>query len=67
LRQEDFMSTPSGSLLERVIRAISRGAVPIDASQCDGACVVNAPADAHEARFDGDADRQAPIRWLSLR
>lgn len=29
------MSTRSGSFLERFIRALSRGAVPIDASQCE--------------------------------
>jgi hypothetical protein len=61
------MRTSNRSFLERVIRAIRRGAVPVDASQCDGACVVQAPADAIKARRDGEADRQAPIRWISLR
>jgi hypothetical protein len=61
------MSTGNGSFIERVIRAITRGSIPIDASQCDGPCVVHAPADAAEAQRDGESDRQAPIRWLSLR
>ena len=34
------MSTHKGSFLERVIRAITRGTIPIDGSQCDGPCVV---------------------------
>lgn len=61
------MITRSGSFLERVIRAITRGAIPIDASQCDGPCVVHAPADAMKAQRDGATDRQSPIRWVSLR
>lgn len=61
------MSGGKGSLIERVIRAITRGAIPIDASQCDGPCVVHAPADATKAQRDGETDRQSPIRWVSLR
>lgn len=61
------MSTRSGSFLERFIRALSRGAVPIDASQCDGACVVQAPAATSQSQHDREADRQSPIRWLNLR
>jgi hypothetical protein len=61
------MSVGNGSFLERVIRAITRSAVPIDASQCDGPCVVHAPADAMKAQRDGGSDRQSPIRWVSLR
>jgi len=61
------MSTYSRSFLERVIRVVTRGAVPIDASQCDGACVVHAPADATKAQREGDTERKDPIRWLSLR
>jgi hypothetical protein len=61
------MSTQSSSFLERLIRAITRGAVPIDASQCDGPCVVQAPADATKAQCDGETERRDPIRWLSLR
>ena len=61
------MSTRSGSFLERVIRAISRGSIPIDGSQCDGPCVVKTPADATTAQRDGKTERQSPIRWLSLR
>jgi hypothetical protein len=61
------MNTRSGSFLNRVMRAITRGAVPNDASQCDGPCVVHAPADAMKAQRDGATDRQSPIRWLSLR
>lgn len=61
------MSTRSGSFLERFIRALTRGAIPIDASQCDGPCVVHGPVDASKGQRDRDADRQAPIRWLSLR
>ena len=37
------MSMRNGSFLERVIRAITRGTIPIDASQCDGPCVVTPP------------------------
>ena len=61
------MSTYSRSFLERVIRAVKRGAVPIDASQCDGPCVVQAPADAAKAQCAGETERKDPIRWLSLR
>jgi hypothetical protein len=61
------MSTPSNSFLERFIRAVTRGAIPIDASQCDGPCVVQSPAEAAKARHDGAAERRDPIRWLSLR
>ncbi len=61
------MSTRSGSFFQRVIRAIARGSVPVDASQCDAQCVVKAPADSAQARCDRDPDRQEPIRWLSLR
>lgn len=46
------MSTHSGSFLERVIRAIARGRVPVDAQK---------------KHCDRHADRQSPIRWLSLR
>ena len=53
--------------LERVISAITRGSVPIDASQCDGPCVVKAPADAATAQRDGKNERQSPIRWLNVR
>ena len=38
------MSTSNGSFLERFIRVFTRGAIPIDASQCDGPCVVHSPA-----------------------
>jgi hypothetical protein len=61
------MRTRNRSFLERVVRAITRGAVPIDASQCDWACVVQTPTDAIKAQRDGEADRRAPIRWISLR
>ena len=61
------MSVGKGSFFERVIRAITHGAVPIDASQCDGPCVVHAPADAIKAQRDGATDRQSPIRWVTLR
>ena len=61
------MRTHKGSFLERVIRAITRGSIPIDGSQCDGPCVVHAPDDATKAQRDGDTERQSPIRWLSLR
>jgi hypothetical protein len=60
------MNTRSGSFVDRVIRAITRGALP-DVSQCDGPCVVHAPADAVKEQRDGATDRQSPIRWLSLR
>jgi hypothetical protein len=61
------MSTQSSSFIERVIRTITRGAVPIDASQCDGPCVVHAPADAIKAQCDAETERRDQIRWLSLR
>jgi hypothetical protein len=61
------MNTRNGSFLERVIGAITRGAVPNDASQCDGPCVVHAPASATQAQGDGESNRQSPIRWVNLR
>ena len=61
------MSTSNGSLLERFIRAVTRGATPIDASQCDGPCVVHSPAAASESQHDNEAARQEPHRWLNLR
>jgi hypothetical protein len=61
------MSTSSRSFLERFIRVVTRGAIPIDASQCDGPCVVQAPATASQSQQDRHDDRQAPIRWLNLR
>ena len=61
------MSTPKSSFLERFIRTLTRGAIPIDASQCDGPCVVRAPAAAAQSQHDRDADRPAPIRWFNLR
>jgi hypothetical protein len=61
------MRKQSTSFIERVIRAVTRGAVPIDASQCDGPCVVHAPADAIKAQGDGGGERRNQIRWLSLR
>lgn len=61
------MSKQSGSFLERFIRALARGSVPIDGSQCDGPCVVNGPVDASKTQRDGDGERQSPIRWLNLR
>jgi hypothetical protein len=61
------MTTRSSSFLERFIRAITRGAIPIDASQCDGPCVVQAPGDATKAQRDAETERRDPIRWLSLR
>jgi hypothetical protein len=61
------MSPRNSYFIERVIRAITRGAIPVDASQCDGACVVQAPADAIKAQRDGQTDRQAPIRWFGVR
>jgi hypothetical protein len=61
------MNTRNGSFLERVIRAITRGAIPIDASQCDGPCVVHGPSDAAKVQRDNETDRQSPIRWISLR
>jgi hypothetical protein len=67
VRQEDFMSTSSGSFLERFIRVLTRGSIPIDASQCDGPCVVHAPAASSGSQRDREAERQSPIRWLNLR
>lgn len=61
------MSTASGSFLERFIRTLSRGSVPIDASQCGARCVAHAPAAAAQSQRDREAGRQAPIRWLNLR
>ena len=61
------MSTRSGSFFQSVIRAIVRGSVPVDSSQCDAQCVVKAAADSAQARGDRDCDRQDPIRWVSLR
>lgn len=61
------MSTPGSSFLERLIRAITRGAIPVDASQCDGACVVQSPVVACESQHDPEADRQSQIRWLNVR
>jgi hypothetical protein len=61
------MSTQSRSFLERFIRAVTRGAVPIDASQCDGPCVVHAPGDSTKAERDGESERGDPIRWLNVR
>ncbi|HEY7642292.1 MAG TPA: hypothetical protein VH814_21340 [Steroidobacteraceae bacterium] len=61
------MSKPGSSFLERFIRAITRGAIPIDASQCDGPCVVHSPAAASQLQQDPEAQRQSPIRWLNLR
>ena len=60
------MNTRSRSFLERVIGAITRGTVP-NGSQCDGPCVVHAPASATKAQSDRESDRQAPIRWVNLR
>ena len=59
------MSKGNGSFLERIIRAVTRGSVPIDASQCDGPCVVHSPSDATKAQRKNK--QQAPIRWLNLR
>lgn len=61
------MNTRSGSFLTRVIRSLTRGSVPIDASQCNGPCVVRSPSDATTLRRDGETDRQSPIRWVNLR
>lgn len=61
------MSTPKGSFLERFIRAITRGAIPIDASQCDGPCVLHAPGATSQTQHDREKERQSPIRWLNLR
>ena len=61
------MSTGKSSFLERFIRAVTRGAIPVDASQCDGPCVVQSPADAAKARCDGETEQRDPIRWLNVR
>jgi hypothetical protein len=61
------MSKGRGSFFQRVIDALARGSIPIDGSQCDGPCVVNAPAEVAQARCDQDAERQSPIRWVNLR
>jgi hypothetical protein len=61
------MSTPSGSFLERFIRVLTRGAIPIDASQCDGPCVTHSPAATSQSQHDCEAERRSPIRWLNLR
>ena len=61
------MSTRSSSFFQRLIRALARGSVPIDGSQCDGPCVVNGPQDVQQAQRDRESERKAPIRWLSLR
>jgi len=61
------MSKTSSSFLERFIRALTRGAVPIDASQCDGPCVVHSPAATSQLQRDREAEKQSPIRWLNLR
>ena len=60
------MSTSNGSFLERFIRVLTRGAIPIDASQCDGPCVVHSPA-ASQSQQEREGDRQEPHRWLNLR
>ena len=60
------MSTPNGSFLERFIRAVTRGSVPVDASQCNGPCVVRPPG-ATSQQPDREGERQAPLRWLNLR
>jgi hypothetical protein len=64
---EDLMGTHRSSFLERIMRAVTRAAIPVDASQCDGPCVVHAPVDASKAQREGESERQEPIRWLSLR
>jgi hypothetical protein len=61
------MSVGKGSFFKRVMRAIAPGSVPSDASQCDGPCIVHAPAGAMKGQRDGETDRQSPIRWVSLR
>ena len=61
------MSTSNGSFLERFIRIVTRGAIPIDASQCDGPCVVHSPAAASPSQQNREDDRQEPHRWLNLR
>ena len=61
------MNTRNSSFLDRVIRSLTRSSVPIDASQCDGPCVVHSPSDAAELQRDSDTDQRSPIRWVSLR
>jgi hypothetical protein len=61
------MGNRNGSFFERLISSLVRGNVPIDASQCDGPCVVNGPADAGQTPCDRDSERRDPIRWVSLR
>ena len=61
------MSKGNSSFLERFIRAITRGAIPIDGSQCDGPCVVQSPADVAKAQCDGECEQRDQIRWLSVR
>ena len=61
------MNIRSGSFFDRVIRSLTRGSVPSDASQCDGPCVVHSPSDATELQRDSETDRRSPIRWVSLR
>ena len=61
------MSTSKGSFLERLIRVLTRGSIPIDGSQCDGPCVIHAPAASSQSQHDREAERQSPIRWLNLR
>jgi hypothetical protein len=61
------MTQGSSSFIERFIRALTRGAIPVDASQCDGPCVVHAPAAATESQGNSETERRDPIRWLSLR
>jgi hypothetical protein len=61
------MSISNGSFLERLIRAVTRGAIPIDASQCDGPCVVHSPAATSSSQQDREDNRREPHRWLNLR
>jgi hypothetical protein len=61
------MSTSNGSFLVRFVRALTHGAIPIDASQCDGPCVVHSPATASQSQQDRDDNRRQPHRWLNLR
>jgi len=61
------MSTSNGSFLERFIRVLTRGSIPIDASQCDGPCVVQSPAAASQSQQDREDNRQEPHRWVNLR
>ena len=61
------MSTRNSSFFERVIHALARGRVPIDAMQCGGACVVNGPADTQDAQRNRESERRSPIRWVNVR